>query len=161
MAKLTIADAVKRIFTTANPETGSAPPEHVAWVIFRDETVFLTTPTDELPLASTPDTLVRTALKALIRFGPPVPGTSTADFNVARMPWWPDSFVYMVSYDHPNLFNLVLAESEMKDLGVGILGRSARKADAEEPSVIEVRDFGGQAYAVKAKEEIGRVDYSK
>lgn len=161
MTELTVADVVTRVFTTENPETGSAPPEHVAWVIFRHETVFLTAPTDELPVSSTPDALVRAALKTLIRFGPPVPGTASADFQVTRLPWWPDAFVFMVSYDHPNLFNVVIADDEMSDLGVGIMGRSVRKSDAEEPSVIEVRAFDGQAYRVQAKEEIGRVDYSK
>lgn len=161
MAELTVADVVTKVFTTENPATGSAPPAHVAWVIFRNETVFLTMPTDELPVETTPDTLARTALKALIHFGPPVPGTASADFRVARLPWFPDDFVYMVSYDHPNLLNIVIAEAEMTDVGVGMLGRAVRKLDAEEPSVIELRDFGGNAFAVKAKKEIGRIDYSE
>lgn len=147
MDDLTVADVVTQIFTTTNPETGSTPPEHIAWVIFGEETVFLTGPTDELPVESPPKALAKAAMEALLELGAPAAGTPSADFRVSRLPWFPDDFVYMVSYNHPNLFNIVVGDAETSDLSAGMTGRATREADVDAPAIITVRDFGGTTWS--------------
>lgn len=143
MPELTVADVITQVFTTANPTTGHAPPEHVAWALFANETVFLTMPTEALPVDASPAALKSAAQAALLELGPPRAGTPSADFRVVRLPWFPDDYVYMVSYSHPNIFNIIIADEETSDLVAGMTARATREMDVEQPDIIAWRDFAG------------------
>ena len=51
----TPAEVVERVFTTANPETGSLPPPDMAWAVFEGGTVFFAAPGDGLDVSASLD----------------------------------------------------------------------------------------------------------
>lgn len=136
-------DVVEHIYTTENPETGSQPPENVAWVMFGNGTFYLTGVSDELPLDTSHEQLAVVATQSLKEFGRAIGGTYTADFGANKLPWFPDEFVYIVTYSHNHIFNICVHEEEASELSVGFLGRAARGEDAEELQVKLVRHFDG------------------
>lgn len=137
----TPASVIEHLFTHANPTTGSRPPERVAWVVFEHGTVFVATPTDELPGDADDEALVAAAVGALEELGPAQPGTASADFNPAHLSdWFPGEFVYWIGFDHPLLATIVLA-TEANDLVAGLEGRARRDADLEGRNPVAIRRF--------------------
>lgn len=142
----TVADVVEHLFTSANPENGSLPPEQIAWVVFAHGTAFFAAPSDDLPLDASADELVAAARQALHELGPVVAGTPAADFSPSLLrAWFPGEFVYFVRYDHPSVANIVFADREA-ELAAGLEGRARRSADYDAMQVELVRDFAGHKH---------------
>ncbi len=142
----TVADVVEHLFTTANPESGSQPPEQIAWVVFANGTAFFTAPNDDLPLDATAEELSVAARQALHELGPVVAGTSSADFSPSLLrAWYPGEFVYFITYDHPSVANIVFT-SEEAELAAGLEGRARRSADYDTMQVALIRDFAGKQH---------------
>ena len=139
---MTPAEVIERVFTSANPTTGSQPPPAMAWVVFAHGTAFFTAPTDDLPLDASFDELCDAARAALRDLGPVHVGTSSADFNTARLDgWFPDAPIWFVSFDHPSIATVI--ESDGADLAVGLIARAQRQQDHDEQTVVVVRRFDG------------------
>ena len=138
-----IEDVIEKVFTSKNPETGGEPPENLAWVIFENGTVFLAAPSEQTPLEIDFEPLAEVASQELKVLGPSIGGTPSGDFNVIKLGWYPDDFVYRVTYNHPNIANIEVCETETDHLLVGISGRAARGKDAENLQVKFVRKFDG------------------
>lgn len=136
-------DIVEYIYTTENPETGSQPPEHVAWVMFGNGTFYLTGVNDEVSLDADYDHIASVATQSLKELGRAIGGTSSADFGANKLPWFPDEFVYMVSYNHNHIFNIRVQDEEADEVSVGFWGRADRSQDADELQVKFVRHFDG------------------
>lgn len=133
----------EHIFTTANPETASQPPEHLAWVMFENGTAFFTKPTEELTPETNADALVEAARKALDELGPVAAGGPGGDFNVSLLnSWFPDEFVYFVTFGHPALATIVIADAD-NELAAGLDGRGRRDSDVRGKKVTLVRTFDG------------------
>ena len=161
MELLDVQDIMEEIFTTPHPSGNTQPPDYpLTWVILENHTVFLSPETDELTLETAPNDVLRFALKELLQFGPPIAGHPSADFDVTRLAWYPDQYVYMVNYDHDNLFNIVQLEEEASEIAVGMKGRSNRELDIDALSPIYYRDFEGKSFMtkVKSKKEKGSDD---
>lgn len=142
----TVADVVEHLFTTANPESGSLPPEQIAWVVFANGTAFFTAPHDDLPLDATAEELADAARQALHELGPVVAGTPAADFSPSLLrAWYPGEYVYFITYDHPSVANIVFAEGE-SELAAGLEGRARREADYDAMQVAMIRDFAGKQH---------------
>lgn len=141
MTQLTVEDIVENIFTTPNPETGSQPPENIAWVLFENDTIYLAIPSELTPLGSDFEQLAKVARQELKSLGVAAGGTSSADFSVNKVSWYPNDYIFMVTYDHGHIFNISIQENETNDVSIGVLSRSARSLDAEELKVKKVRDF--------------------
>jgi hypothetical protein len=137
----TVASIVEHLFTHPNPTTGGGPPAHIAWVVFENGTVFMSYPTDELPLSADQDALRAAALAALAELGSVQAGTSSADFSATHLrDWFPGEFVYWIRYDHPSVATIVIA-SEADDLAAGLHGRACRAADQESQVIVHIRPF--------------------
>lgn len=135
---------LEHIFTHANPQTGSQPPEHIAWVVFAEGTIFYAYPSDDLPADASLDSIEAAAKAALQELGPVIAGTPAADFNPVHLDaWFPDEHVFFVTYDHPAIATIVVADS-IDPLTVGLQGRARRQADLEALQVRQVRGFTGQ-----------------
>lgn len=141
---MSIPEIVEYIYTSENPETGSKPPKHFAWAMFENGTIFLTFPNENTPQDATPTLLAEAALRELKALGYPIGGTPSADFNVGRLPWFANAYIYIITYDSGHIFNVQEYEEETQDITVGILGRSLRGQDVESPKVVLVRDFTGK-----------------
>ena len=139
---MTAADVLERVFTTANPDTGSQPPPHMAWVVFEHGTAFFTAPTPALPIDASFDALEAAGRAALAELGPVHVGTPSADFNTARLDgWFPDDPVWFVSFDHPAIATIVTIEAS--ELVAGMTARQLRQQDHDEQKVVHVRRFDG------------------
>lgn len=135
---------LEHVFSHQNPGSGSLPPEHMAWVVFASGTAFFSEPSDDLPLDAQGPELIRAAKIALEELGPVIPGTSSADFNPVLLDdWFPGEFIYFVSYDHPSVATIVIAEED-NALAAGLVARARRNADHETRRVVEIRDFTGK-----------------
>lgn len=142
----TVADVVEHLFTTANPESGSLPPELIAWVVFANGTAFFTAPSDDLPLDATLEELAVAARQALHELGPAEPGSASADFSVSLLrAWFPGEFVYFITYQHPSVANVVFSDGEA-ELAAGLEGRVRRSADYDTMQIATVRDFSGRLH---------------
>lgn len=146
---MSIPEIVEYTYTSENPETGSKPPEHFAWVMFEHGTIFLTFPNENTPQDATPTLLAEVALQELKALGYPMGGTPSGDFNVSRLPWFADSYTYTITYNSGHIFNVQEYEEETQDIMVGLLGRALRGQDAENPKVVLVRDFTGKQTVMK------------
>lgn len=147
MSERSTHSVLLHMFTSPNPATGAAPPEHVAWAVFEHGTCFYTAPNDELDVDASLDDIGRAALDALRELGPAQPGSPSGDFNVTHLDaWYPGDTVYFVTYDHPAIANVVFAD-EVNEVAAGLAGRGARSADAEHPVIVQVRDFRGEERA--------------
>lgn len=146
MKNLSVAEIIELVFTTENPETGSKPPENVAWAIFEHETVCLITPNDNISTTASQEELADFALKALNDLGVSQGGTPSGDFNVSRVPWFSEEYVYMITYDSRYIFNVLVYKEEKEDIGVGLFGRAGRNLDAENPIIKLIRDFEGNKH---------------
>jgi len=145
-AETTFGRVLDHIFTNPNPSTKSPPPEHVAWAIFAEGTIFYTFPNDELPVDASPERIAAAARTALQELGPVLAGTPSADFNpVLLSAWFPHEHVFFVTYDHPAIATIVLADAP-EALPAGLAGRIARDADLESLELIEIRDFHGRTH---------------
>lgn len=114
----------------------------MAWVVFAHGTAFYTNATPELPADSSLAAIADAARGALRELGPVRAGSSSADFNPVRLDgWFPDEPVWLVSFDHPAIGTVVVAEGTA--LGVGMFGRSQRQLDHDEQSILVVRGFDG------------------
>lgn len=135
---------LEHVFSHENPGTGSQPPEHMAWVVFASGTAFFSEPSDELPIDALGPELVRAAKIALEELGPVIPGTPSADFNPVLLDdWFPGEFIYFVSYDHPSVATIVIADED-DALAAGLEARARRNTDLEVRHVVEIRDFRGK-----------------
>jgi hypothetical protein len=135
---------LEHVFSHENPGTGSQPPEHMAWVVFASGTAFFSEPSDELPRDARGPELIRAAKIALEELGPVIPGTPSADFNPVLLDdWFPGEFIYFVSYDHPSVATIVIADED-DALAAGLEARARRNADHELRRVVEIRDFSGK-----------------
>jgi hypothetical protein len=149
-SKRSAASVLEHVFTHDNPETGSQPPEHMAWVVFEHGTAFFSAPTDELPLDATPEEILAAARMAMAELGPVIAGTPAGDFNpVCLDAWFPGEFVYFVTYDHPAIATVVIAEEE-DDLSAGLAGRARREADLAGLTATEIRSFNGRVTRPRA-----------
>jgi hypothetical protein len=145
MKNLQISEVIEKIFTTPNTETGSLPPEKIAWVLFQNGTVFLTAPNDYITENWTFEELATEAKQCLTEFGLPLAGTPSADFAVSQLTaWYPNDYVYVITYEHPNIFNFGIYEQEETDIMVGLTGRNKRGQDTEELKIIAIRNFFGE-----------------
>lgn len=136
-------DVLCHIFTQPNPENGSPPPDHMAWVVFANGTLFYASPTDELPVGSSLDQIEQAGLGALRDLGPVAGGSPSADFTVSYLDqWFPDQIIYLVTYDNPAIATVVFAD-EVDELSAGLTGRTKRMTDLEELTVVAVRGFDG------------------
>ena len=143
-AQRTPGTVLEHVFSHENPGTGSQPPEHMTWVVFANGTAFFSEPSDELPLEATPAEIVRAAEIALEELGPVIPGTPSADFNPVLLDeWFPGEFIFFVSYDHPSVATIVIAEDD-DALSAGLEARARRNADIDARSIVEIRDFRGE-----------------
>ncbi|MCP4129405.1 MAG: hypothetical protein GY754_00175 [bacterium] len=141
--KKTEASIIEYLYTNENPETGAAPPEHMAWVVFKNGTVYLSAPCDELPVDSSLETIALKAKEALNELGPVVPGAASADFNVSLLDgWFPEDSIYLVTYTHPNIASIIIGEEDEETVA-GMEGRSRRDMDLENTEIIVVRGFDG------------------
>ena len=139
---MTPAEIIERVFTTANPTTGSQPPPQMAWVIFEHGTAFFAAPSDALAADASFDTLADAATAALAELGPVHVGTSSADVNPSRLDgWFPEEPVWFVSFDHPAIATVVVVESS--DLAAGMMARGLRQQDHDEQRIVLVRRFDG------------------
>ncbi|HEY0138430.1 MAG TPA: hypothetical protein VGB85_30300 [Nannocystis sp.] len=143
-SKRSPASVMEHVFTHRNPTTGSTPPEHMAWVVFEHGTAFFSAPSDELPLDATPEEILAAARIAMAELGPVIAGTAAGDFNpVCLDAWFPGEFVYFVTYDHPAIATVVIADHE-DDLSAGLAGRAYREADLAGLTATEIRGFDGR-----------------
>lgn len=144
MKELTVQDVMECVFTSENPETGSLPPEEAAWVIFENNTVFFMTPTSDEANGLTFEELGKKACKVLEDFGPAIAGTPLADFEVNGLDaWYPDEYVYMVTYTHSNIFSIYITEKEEDEYTIGLKNRTSREIDAEDLEIQLIRHFNG------------------
>ncbi len=141
-----VGSVLEHVFTHENPTTGSQPPELMAWVVFENGTAFFSAPTDELGSDATQDELVAAARIAMAELGPVIAGTPAGDFNpVCLDAWFPGEYVYFVTYDHPAIATVVIAEKP-DDLAAGLTGRARREADLSGLDAREIRDFQGRVF---------------
>lgn len=144
-----VAEVVEHLFTSVNPETGSRPPERIAWAVFAGGTVFFATPSDDLPLTASARELARAARQALRQLGPVVAGSPAGDFSTSLLDtWFPGEYVFFITYDHPSIANVILAEDD-DELAAGIIGRQIRAGDHATMEVDLVRDFSGQTHVLR------------
>lgn len=135
---------LEHVFSHENPGTGSQPPEFMAWVVFAGGTAFFSEPSDDLPLDASNAELIRAAKIALEELGPVIPGTPSADFNPVLLDdWFPGTFIYFVSYDHPSVATIVIADED-DALAAGLEARARRNTDHEARHIVEIRDFMGK-----------------
>ena len=139
---MTPGEILERVFTSVNPTTGSQPPPEMAWVVFAHGTAFFTAPSAELPVDASFDALAEAARAALRELGPVQVGTSSADFNPARLDgWFPDDPVWFVGFDHPAIATIV--EGDGSELAMGMMARTLRQQDHDEQQIVLVRRFDG------------------
>jgi len=150
MKNLTSETIVEHIFTTPNPETGSQPPAHFAWILFENDTIYLSFPNELTPLEASFDELANVAKEELQKLGSAMAGSPSGDFNVNKVSWYPDDFVFMITYDHGHIFNFGIYEEETSDLTVGLVGRAARSEDAETLKIKKIRNFQGEVKSLEA-----------
>lgn len=144
------ASVLEHVFTHENPETGSLPPEHMAWVVFEHGTAFFSAPTDELPLDATPAEILAAARMAMAELGPVIAGSPAGDFNpVCLDAWFPGELIYFVTYDHPAIATVVVADEE-DELAAGLAGRARREADLAGLTATEIRGFNGRVSRPRA-----------
>ena len=143
MKELSIEEIMEIVFTTANPETGSLPPENIGWIIFEHETVCLIGKNAGLSENPSSEEMTDYAKKELLDLGVPMAGSPSADFSVSRVPWFKEQYVYMVTYNSNSIFNVLVYQEEANDIGIGMIGRGARSLDVENPNIKTVRDFDG------------------
>jgi hypothetical protein len=102
-----------------------------AWVLFKHGTCVVVT-------SDSAD--VEAAARAVLHeFGPAHVATDSADFSVHALPDYPG---WVVSCHHPDIITYV-HPSEVEDpgpgeLAVGLLGRSYRDRDSQEPEVVHL-----------------------
>jgi len=138
----TAEDVIAHIFTTENPETGSQPPAHIAWVVFAHGTSFFSGPTEALPVNATLPAIAEAGKAALRELGPVRAGSSAGDFRTLRLEgWYPDEPVWFVGFDHPDIATVVTMDAE--SLAVGLEGRRRRQRDHDELAIVCVRGFDG------------------
>lgn len=144
------ASVLEHVFTHENPETGSLPPEHMAWVVFEHGTAFFSAPTDELQLDATPAEILAAARMAMAELGPVIAGSPAGDFNpVCLDAWFPGELIYFVTYDHPAIATVVIADED-DELAAGLAGRARREADLAGLTAIEIRGFNGRVTRPRA-----------
>lgn len=144
-----VAEVVEHLFTSVNPETGSRPPEKIAWAVFAGGTVFFATPSDDLPLSASAGELAVAARRALRELGPVVPGGPGGDFSTSLLDtWFPGEYVFFITYDHPSIANVILAD-DGDELSAGIIGRQIRAGDHAAMAVDLVRDFSGRTHVLR------------
>lgn len=138
----TTEEIVERIFTSPNPETGSEPPPHIAWVSFANGSVFFTAPTDGLPMDASLEAIAEAGKAALRELGPVHVGTPSADFNPVRLDgWYPDEPVWFVGFDHPAIATVLVLDTQPVTAGLEARGR--RQIDHDELVLACVRGFDG------------------
>ncbi len=135
---------MEHVFTHHNPTTGSTPPDHMAWVVFEHGTAFFSAPSEELPLDASPEEILAAARIAMAELGPVITGTAAGDFNsVCLDAWFSGEFVYFVTFDHPAIATIVIADHQ-DDLSAGLAGRACREADLAGLTATEIRGFDGR-----------------
>jgi hypothetical protein len=140
---ITPTEVIERILTTANPDTGSLPPE-AAWAVFEHGTVFFSAPEDGLTEEASLDDVAEAAHAALRELGPVLPASASADFSVSRLSgWYPDDPVWFITFDSDTIATIVIEEAP-NDLVAGLSGRVIRDRDHEAPQLVAVRNFRGE-----------------
>ena len=135
-------EVIARVFTSANPTSGSPPLAAIAWVVFAHGTTFFTVPTDQLPLGASLAAIAEAARAALRELGPAAPGSPSADFNTSRLDnWFPEEPVWFVGFDHPDLATVITTDAP--EVSAGLQARACRDLDHDELSIVVVRGFDG------------------
>ncbi len=107
-----------------------------SWVLFQHGTcVILMQPEHDLAAQ---------AIEIMKEWGPVHAGSSAGDFSTIALEDYPG---WVVTGHHPDMLNYVspeeLATEAPSDLVVGLLGRSKRDQDGEDPQVVHVEDRRG------------------
>ena len=115
-----------------------------SWVLFRHGTCVV--------LPEAPGDPSRQALAVLQRYRPVHPGTPSGDFEAVRLTDHPG---WVVTYEHPDVLNYIhpdevadispptdggLSEADAQGFIVGLLGRSLRERDSDNPQNIHVQE---------------------
>lgn len=107
-------------------------PKIKNWVVFEHGTcVILYHPEGDLKIQ---------AIRILQKYGSPIPGTPSADFQVMKLEGLPG---WIVSGDQPGILNYV-SENEgdnKEDYEIGLIGRHKKEMDAKELKVIKVSSY--------------------
>jgi hypothetical protein len=140
----TPAEVIEKVFTTANPGTGSLPPPNIAWAVFEHGTVFFAAPGDGLDVSASLDDVEAAARAALGELGPVRVASSSADFTVSRLDgWYPQDPVWFIGFDSATLATIVIEDVD-SDLAAGQAGRAIRDRDHEAMQVVSARNFRGE-----------------
>lgn len=107
-----------------------------SWVLFKHGTcVILTQPEQDLAAQ---------AIEIMKKWGPVHVGSPAGDFSTITLSEYPG---WVVTGHHRDMLNYVsleeLGEKDPSDLVVGILGRSKRNEDGEDPQVLHIEDRRG------------------
>ena len=140
----TPAEVIEKVFTTANPETGSLPPPDIAWAVFEHGTVFFGAPAEGLDVSASIDDVEAAARAALAELGPVRVASPSADFTVSRLSgWYPDDPVWFIGFDSATIAAIVVEDVD-GDLTAGLTGRAIRDRDHQGMQVVSVRTFRGE-----------------
>jgi hypothetical protein len=104
-----------------------------SWVLFENGTCVI--------LANPEENLERQATELIKRFGLAHAGTPLGDFSVLTLSQHPG---WVVTYHHPEILNYVSpneVEPSASNVKIGLLGRSKRHQDAEDPKIIHIEDM--------------------
>lgn len=108
-------------------------PKFQDWVLFKNDTYIIF---DDI---STVEKIQNEAIKLMQEFGPVFAGGSAGDFSVIHLNstegWLVSGHGYgMYTYVHPS----ELDSKTPNDLEIGLLGRSKRNSDGENPEIVHV-----------------------
>jgi hypothetical protein len=132
---LTPRAVIEHIFTSTNPDTGSQPPAEVAWVVFREGSVYTGQPAGDLGAEASVEQVAEAARAALR-------SDVSRDFAVSRLSsWYPDDQVWFITFGG-EVANVVIGGDS--EVGAGVIGRAGRDLDRESLDVVAVRTFTGE-----------------
>lgn len=108
-------------------------PRFQDWVLFKNDTYIIF---DDI---RTVKDVYDEAIKFMKEFGPVFPGSPAGDFNVIHLNstegWLVSGHGYgMYTYVHPS----ELDNETPNDLEIGLLGRSKRNSDGENPEIVHI-----------------------
>lgn len=120
-------------FSTLEHVNLAINPQFQDWVLFKNDTYIIF---DDITIIGN---VQEEAIKLMKEFGPVFAGGPAGDFNVIHLNstegWLVSSHGYgMYTYVHPS----ELDNEFPNDLEIGLLGRSKRNSDGENPEIIHI-----------------------